>query len=138
MKGTELSFVVLKPKEQVEKQGLNQTRTSCTPNAVSSYGPYLKPQRSKNYKIGVVGKKIRFSTISPEIEQVEKHGLNQTRTSCTPNAVSSYGPYLKPQRSKNYKIGVVGKKIRFSTISPEIEIFEFAHFLPQIRPAISG
>jgi hypothetical protein len=38
--------------------------------------------------------------------------------------------------SKNCKIGVVGKKIRFSTISPEIEIIEFARFLPQIWPAI--
>lgn len=42
MKGIELSFVVLKAKERVEKQGLNQTRTSCTPNAVSGYGLYLK------------------------------------------------------------------------------------------------
>jgi hypothetical protein len=82
------------------------------------------------------GTKLSFVVLKPK-EQVEKQGLNQTRTSCTPNAVSGYGPYLKPQRSKNYKIGVVGKKIRFSTISPEIEIFEFAHFLPQIRPAIS-
>jgi hypothetical protein len=71
MKGTKLSFVVLKPKEQVEKQGLNQTRTSCTPNAVSGYGPYLKSQRSKNCNIHVVGKKIRFYTISPEIEIFE-------------------------------------------------------------------
>jgi len=66
MKGIELSFVVSKPKERVEKQGLNQTRTSYTPNVVSGYGPYLKSQRSKNCKIGVIGKKIRFSTLSPE------------------------------------------------------------------------
>jgi hypothetical protein len=65
MKGIELNFVVLKPKNRVEKQGLNQTQTSCTPNAISGYGPYLKSQRSKNYKIGVVRKKIQFSTISP-------------------------------------------------------------------------
>jgi hypothetical protein len=63
MKGRELSFVVSKHKEQVEKQGLNQTRISCTPNVVSGYSPYLKSQRSKNSKIGVVRKKIRFSTI---------------------------------------------------------------------------
>jgi hypothetical protein len=64
--GHRTQFVVLKPKERVEKQGLNQTRTSYTLNTVSGYGPYLKSQRSKNYKIGVVWKKIRFSTISPE------------------------------------------------------------------------
>jgi hypothetical protein len=71
MKGIELSFVVSKPKERVEKQGLNQTRTSCTLNAVLGYGPYLKSQRSKNCKIGVVGNKIWVSTISPEIEIFE-------------------------------------------------------------------
>jgi len=63
--------------------------------------------------------------VSKPKELVEKQRLNQTRTSCTPNDVSSYGPYF------------VGKKIRFSTISPEIKIFEFARFLPQIWPAIS-
>jgi hypothetical protein len=51
MKGTKLSFVVLKPKEQVEKQGLNQTRTSCASNVVMGYGPYLKSQMSKSYFI---------------------------------------------------------------------------------------
>jgi hypothetical protein len=76
--------------------------------------------------------------VSKPKERVEKQRLNQTRTSCTPNAVSSYGPYLKSKRSKNFKISFVGKKIRFSTISPEIKIFEFACFLPQIWPAISG
>jgi hypothetical protein len=58
MKGRELSFAVSKPKEPVEKQGLNQIRTSCAPNVVSGYGLYLKSQTSKNCKIGVVGKKI--------------------------------------------------------------------------------
>jgi len=64
--------------------------------------------------------------------------LNQTQTSYTPNTVSVYGPYLKSQRSKNCKICGVGKKLRFSTISPEIEIFEFTSFLPQIWPQCLG
>jgi len=82
-------------------------------------------------------KGIEFnSVVSKPKKRVKKQGLNQTRTSCTPNVVSGYGPYLKSKRSKNCNIGVVGKKIQFSTISLEIEIFEFARFLPQIWPTI--
>jgi len=47
-------------------------------------------------------------------------------------------PISQVSESKNCKIRVARKKIRFSTISPEIEIFEFTHFLLQIWPAISG
>jgi hypothetical protein len=81
------------------------------------------------------GIELSFAVSKPK-KRVEKQELNQIRTSCTPNVVSGYDPYLKSQRSKNCNIGVVGKKIRFSTISLEIEIFEFAHFLPQIWPTI--
>jgi hypothetical protein len=67
-----------------------------------------------------------------------KTRIEPARNSCTAKTVSVYGPYLNAQRSKNCKINFVGKKIWFSTISPEIEIFEFAPFLPQIWPAMSG
>ena len=93
---------------------------------------YLRWRSTKHMK----GIELIFVVSKPK-ELVEKQRLNQTRTSCTPNDVSSYGPYLKSKRSNNFKISFVGKKIRFSTISPEIKIFEFARFLPQIWPAIS-
>jgi len=83
----------------------------------------------------IKGRELSFAVSKPK-KPVEKQGLNQTRTSCTPNVVSDYGPYLKSQMSKTYKIGVVGKKIQFSTISLEIKIVEFTRFLPQIYPVI--
>lgn len=89
MKGIELSYVVLKLKKRVKRTGIESD-----PNFLDWYA--------------------------------------------TPNVVSGYGPYLKSQRSKNYKISIARKKIRFSTISPEIKIFEFTPFLPQIWHAISG
>lgn len=106
MKGIELSFVVLKAKERVEKQGLNQTRTSYSPNAVSGYSPYLKSQRSKNCKIGVIGKKIQFSTISPEIEILNSH------VSCLKS-----GPQYPDRKGirnneENFLLSILGKKAR--------------------------
>jgi len=66
-----------------------------------------------------------------------KTRIEPARNSCTAHTVSVYALYLNVQRSKNCKISVIGKKIWFSTMSPEIEIFEFSLFLPQIWPAMS-
>jgi hypothetical protein len=105
--GHRTQFVVLKPKERVEKQGLNQTRTSYTLNTVSGYDPYLKSQRSKNYKIGVVGKKIRFSTISPE----KKRSLN------------SHFSYLKsgPQYPDRKEIKTEKETFFIQRVVPKVE-----------------
>jgi hypothetical protein len=52
-----------------------------------------------------------------------KSRIEPARNSCTAQTVSVYAPYLNALRSKNFKICFIGKKIWFSTISPEIEIF---------------